>query len=62
MKMNLKNLIKLILDYAVLFILVNLLFDPFFNRFTYGYNAQAMLTWAIGIPFAITLIYLIIKK
>ena len=61
MKINLKNIIKLILIYEVFFILVNLLFDPFSTQFG-GYNFQIMLSWAIGVPVAIILIYIILKR
>jgi hypothetical protein len=60
-KVNLTNLIKLILVYEVLFILINLLFEPFVYQFSGVLNLQALLIWALCVPVAFILVYVILK-
>ena len=60
-KVNLTNLIKLILVYEVLFILINLLFEPFVYQFSGVLDLQALLIWALGVPVAFILVYIILK-
>ena len=60
-KVNLTNLIKLVLVYEVLFILINLLFEPFVYQFSGGLDLQALLIWALGVPVTFISIYIIVK-
>ena len=60
-KVNFTNLIKLVLVYEVLFILINLLFEPFVYQFSGGLDLQALLIWALGVPVAFISIYIILK-
>ena len=60
-KANLTNLIKLVLVYEVLFILINLLFEPFVYQFSGVLDLQALLIWALGVPVAFISIYIIVK-
>ena len=60
-KVNFTNLIKLVLVYEVLFILINLLFEPFVYQFSGGLDLQALLIWALSVPVAFILVYVILK-